>query len=130
MEYDYGQIIQYIDGSWDENFNEARRWCKSNKATFDELIERRKDGKRYFQINKIPEPEPAPAVEPKEPTYAEKRAAEYPDIREYLDAQVKIASGDDDLATEGHAQLDKYVKDCLAVKAKYPKPIDTDNVFF
>lgn len=59
MEYDYGQIIQYIDGSWDENFNEARRWCKSNKATFDELIERRKDGKRYFQINKIPEPEPA-----------------------------------------------------------------------
>ena len=55
-------------------------------------------------------------------TYAEKRAAEYPSPAEYLDAQVKIASGDDDLVTEGYAQLDKYVKDCLAVKAKYPKP--------
>lgn len=55
-------------------------------------------------------------------TYAEKRAEAYPSPTEYLDAQVKIASGDDDLATEGYAQLDKYVKDCLAVKAKYPKP--------
>lgn len=55
-------------------------------------------------------------------TYAEKRAAEYPDIREYLDAQVKINSEDKELQVEGYAQFDKYVKDCLAVKAKYPKP--------
>ena len=60
----------------------------------------------------------------------EKRAAEYPDIREYLDAQVKINSEDKELQAEGYAQLDRYVKDCLAVKAKYPKPVDTDNVFF
>ena len=57
-------------------------------------------------------------------TYAEKRAAEYPDIREYLDAQVKINSEDKELQVEGHAQFDKYVKDCLAVKAKYPKPTE------
>lgn len=61
-------------------------------------------------------------VEPEPPTYAEKRAAEYPDIREYLDAQVKINSEDKELQAEGYAQLDRYVKDCLAVKAKYPKP--------
>jgi len=39
------------------------------------------------------------------------RANEYPDFREYLDGIVK---GD-------QAQIDKYIADCLAVKAKYPK---------
>jgi len=45
-------------------------------------------------------------------TYAEKRAAEYPDFREYLDGVVK---GD-------QAQIDAYIAACQAVKAKYPKP--------
>ena len=39
------------------------------------------------------------------------RAKEYPDFIEYLDGIVK---GDD-------AQIQKYINDCLAVKAKYPK---------
>jgi hypothetical protein len=44
-------------------------------------------------------------------TYAEKRAAEYPDYRDYLDGVVK---GD-------QAQIDAYIAACQAVKAKYPK---------
>lgn len=44
-------------------------------------------------------------------TYIQKRAAEYPPITDYLDGLVK---GD-------QAQIDKYIADCLAVKAKYPK---------
>jgi hypothetical protein len=44
--------------------------------------------------------------------YKEKRQAEYPDFKEYLDGIVK---GD-------QAQIDKYIADCQAVKAKYPKP--------
>jgi hypothetical protein len=44
-------------------------------------------------------------------TYTEKRAAEYPPFNDYLDGVVK---GD-------QAQIDKYISDCLAVKAKYPK---------
>jgi hypothetical protein len=43
--------------------------------------------------------------------YKAKRASEYPPITEYLDGVVK---GD-------QAQIDKYIADCLAVKAKYPK---------
>jgi len=39
------------------------------------------------------------------------RAKEYPDFKEYLDGVVK---GD-------NAQIQKYINDCLAVKAKYPK---------
>ena len=44
-------------------------------------------------------------------TYAQKRAAEYPPMTDYLDG---IAKGDT-------AQVDAYVAACLAVKAKYPK---------
>ena len=45
--------------------------------------------------------------------YIAKRAAEYPNITDYLDGVVK---GD-------QAQIDKYIADCLAVKAKYPKGV-------
>lgn len=43
--------------------------------------------------------------------YIAKRIAEYPPITDYIDGIVK---GD-------QAQVDKYISDCLAVKAKYPK---------
>ena len=43
--------------------------------------------------------------------YQRDRAREYPDFREYLDGIVK---GD-------NVQVQKYINDCLAVKAKYPK---------
>jgi hypothetical protein len=41
----------------------------------------------------------------------ENRAKEYPDFKDYLDGIVK---GD-------QSQIDKYIADCLAIKAKYPK---------
>jgi hypothetical protein len=44
--------------------------------------------------------------------YKHKRAREYPPMSDYLDGVVK---GD-------QAQIDKYIADCLAVKAMYPKP--------
>jgi len=43
--------------------------------------------------------------------YQRKRAKEYPPMTDYLDG---IAKGD-------QAQIDKYIADCQAVKAKYPK---------
>lgn len=55
----------------------------------------------------VPEPEPAPL------TYAQLRAQEYPPMTDYLDGIVK----------NDQAQINKYIADCLAVKAKYPKPV-------
>ena len=43
--------------------------------------------------------------------YKYKRQEEYPDFKDYLDGIVK----------SDQAQIDKYIADCLAVKAKYPK---------
>lgn len=58
--FEYGQIIEYIDATYDENFNAAYNWCKENNATFDELIDERKEVDnelhRFFQINEIPAP--------------------------------------------------------------------------
>ena len=45
--------------------------------------------------------------------YKAKRVSEYPNITEYFNGVVK---GD-------QAQIDKYIADCLAVKAKYPKGV-------
>jgi len=45
--------------------------------------------------------------------YIAKRAAEYPPVTDWLDGMVK---GDQE-------QIDKYIADCLAVKAKYPKGV-------
>jgi hypothetical protein len=45
--------------------------------------------------------------------YQESRKAEYPSFIEYLDGIVK---GDQE-------QIDAYIAACLAVKAKYPKPV-------
>jgi len=45
--------------------------------------------------------------------YIAKRASEYPPITDYIDGVVK---GD-------QAQIDKYIADCLAVKAKYTKGV-------
>ena len=44
-------------------------------------------------------------------TYIEKRAQEYPSFIDYIDGVVK---GDQE-------QINKYITECLAVKAKYPK---------
>ena len=48
---------------------------------------------------------------PPAPTYQELRRAAYPPASDYLDGVVK----------GNQAQIDKYIADCLAIKAKYPK---------
>ena len=45
--------------------------------------------------------------------YKYARASEFPPITDYIDGVVK---GD-------QAQIDKYIADCLAVKAKFPKGV-------
>ena len=56
------------------------------------------------------------------PSYKEKRAAEYPLVQDYLDGIVKSHSDFFAVQDEGNKQVEKYIADCIAVKAKYPKP--------
>lgn len=54
--YDYEQIIEYVDGTLDQNFNAARNWALLNNTSFDERMDLRNLPKRYFQIGPKPEP--------------------------------------------------------------------------
>ena len=75
--FNYGDIIEYVDGTYDENFNNARKWANSNRATFNELIDMRKeiDGvlHRFYEIKEIIVPEPT-AEELKQARIAELKA--------------------------------------------------------
>ena len=94
-DFNYNQIIEYVDGTRDLNFEAARRWAKSNGTTFEEDISKREPYeleheeiymnsetgatetktvktpsiKRFFVIGDEPKPiiiEPMPIPEPTE----------------------------------------------------------------
>ena len=69
------------------------------------------DGARDAQGNKVEIDMDAVNAWVDPNAYKAKRASEYPPITDYLDGVVK---GD-------QTQINKYIADCLAVKAKYPK---------
>lgn len=64
-EYTYNQTIEYIDGTYDENFNKAKKWAFEHNTTFEEDMEARDLPKRYFVIGKEPEPMTEPSEEEK-----------------------------------------------------------------
>jgi hypothetical protein len=81
-----------------------------------ELLEKQNEG---FMIVSDSNGYPVLVIRPEEPvidefhqTYADLRRDAYPPMTDYIDAVVK---GDKE-------QMQKYIDDCLAVKAKYPKP--------
>lgn len=61
--FNYGDIIEYIDGTYDQNFNEAKAWATAHATTFEEDLDRRDLPKRYFVIGPEPEPIPEPTIE-------------------------------------------------------------------
>ena len=52
--FNYGDVIEYIDDTFDENMEAAKRWAREHNTTLEELIDRRSvQGDimyRYFQI--------------------------------------------------------------------------------
>lgn len=89
-----------------QQYAELAIYCNQNNCHIE-------DKETYLESVANP---PAPEL-----TYAQKRVAEYPDMAEYLDAMVKINSGDETFVQAGQIQLATYIADCLAVKTKYPK---------
>lgn len=109
-EFNYGDIIEYIDSTRDLHFEAARKWACTHNATFEELIDRReeRDGVlyRYWQILKRPEPEPyIPTPEEEVERERQERIAELRMLLEESDyVVIKIAEaqalGQDNLVAE------------------------------
>lgn len=90
----------------DEDINKIT-WVKNKPSNFEFSTE---DEKQTLLDTLLAEVERLELVE-QQSVYRQKRKMEYPPITDYIDGLVK---GD-------QAQIDKYIADCLAVKAKYPK---------
>lgn len=58
-DFNYNDIIEYIDATWDENFNAARDWALNHNTSFEEDLSKRDLPKRYFVIG----PEYSPSEE-------------------------------------------------------------------
>lgn len=71
----------------------------------DEVHTQPTDQEIYDEINRLQAEFDALA-------YQRNRSLEYPNFLDYIDGIVK----------SDQEQIDKYIADCLAVKAKYPKP--------
>lgn len=53
--------------------------------------------------------------------YAQLRKWAYPNIMEFIDAQVLINSSKSDFIEKGKQQLQSYIQACLDVKDRFPK---------
>jgi hypothetical protein len=116
--YHYNPVtLEYLkEGVADQNPLEEGNWLIPAYATTVVPLLPQENKTINFENSQwvykdIPQPEPEPEPEEVELTYAEKRAMEYPDFRDYLDGIVK---GD-------QAQIQAYIDACNAVKNKYPK---------
>ena len=101
-DFNYNDIIEYIDDTFDENFEEAKKWAKEYNTTLEELVERRivRDGSlyRYFQIGRD-----FRALEPTEEQIKAQRIAQLKRQLSLTDyAVIKIA--------EGAATKDEYAE--------------------
>ena len=58
-DFNYGDVIEYIDDTFDENMEAAKKWAREHNTTLEELIDRRVvQGDimyRYFQIGAEPQ---------------------------------------------------------------------------
>lgn len=80
--------------------NEALRKAACNLIGFEDELEITQVLQKYYKIL---------------------RKKAYPKIENYIDAQVKINSGDADLIQEGREQEAEYFQQCLAIKNKFAK---------
>ena len=111
-EFNYNDIIEYIDCTYDENFEDAKHWCNDNNAQLIEIIEDREEKEveepdildnsktnkviklfRYFQIQENPK---------YEPTHEELVQQEIQELKMFLSQTdyvvIKIAEGEEPTA--------------------------------
>lgn len=116
--FNYGDIIEYADATYDDNFNNAKRWCEANNATFNELIDRRveRDGVlyRYFEIKENPAPTDTEISAIRAKLYAsdsDNVFASYQQgvasLQDYIDAKAQI-SFDNKKSTQTNMTLDDF----------------------
>lgn len=118
----YGQIIEYVDGTRDLNFENARQWCNENNAHFLE-IEPKEDGVRQFKIVELT------LVEVQEEVRLT-RASLYAQKKDPITCQIQ-ALRDEEQTDEVVAEIENLKAERAAVvaeiKANNPYPVEENT---
>lgn len=103
---DYNQRVNYIDGTFDENFNNARQWAKKHNTTFLEDIRLRDLPNRVFVIGPKPV-KPEPTVEEMMTQVRAVRNGYLQDTDRYMLEDYPVTSEEKELCK----QYRKYLRD-------------------
>ena len=127
-EFNYNDIIEYIDCTYDENFQDAKHWAQDHNTTFEELMDRRDLPKRYFQIGEEPViPEPLP---PTEEEQRENRANAYQQevdpITSHIQRLRDMEQTEEIIAEIEQLKLERDAK-VEDIKARYPYPVGEND---
>lgn len=127
-EFNYNDIIEYIDATYDPNFQAAQSWAQEHNTTFEELIDRRDLPKRYFQIGEeqiIPEPFP-----PTEEEQREKRAFAYQQEVDPITSHINRLRDEkqtEEIVTEIEQLIAERIAKVEEIKARYPYSVDNEE---
>lgn len=127
-EFNYNDIIEYIDYTYDDNFEAAKHWAKEHNTTFEELIDRRDLPKRYFQIGEEPIiPELLP---PTKEEQREKRAFAYQQEVDPITSHIQRLR-DEEQTEEIQDEIESLIAERIAkveeIKARYPYPVSDEE---
>lgn len=127
-EFNYNEIIEYIDATYDENFEDAKHWARNHNTTFEELMDRRDLPKRYFQIGEEPIiPEPLP---PTEEEQRENRAFAYQQevdpITSHIQRLRDMEQTEEIIAKIKQLMIERDAK-VEEIKARYPYPVGEND---
>lgn len=125
--YAYGDLIEYIDGTLDFKYLDAKKWCEENNATLDEEIDKRqtKNGKiyRYYRINEIP----LPSFD--NPDISTLRNRAYTVLVDPITCQISRLRDEDVTTSELEAEIatliEKRKQIVTNIKEQYPYPEET-----
>lgn len=116
----YNQVIEYIDGTYDPNFQEAQKWAEAHNTTFEEDLTMRDLPKRYFVIGNQP-------IEPRMPTHDEVEANRAYLYKQYVDPlTAQIQRLRDEEQTE---EVIEEINDLIAERAVKVNEIKVSNPY-
>ena len=128
QEFNYNDIIEYIDCTYDENFQEAKHWALEHNTSFEELMDRRDLPKRYFQIGEEPIiPEPLP---PTEEEQRENRAFAYQQEVDPITSHIQRLRDEEqteEIITEIEQLMAERTAKVEEIKARYPYPVGDEE---
>lgn len=118
----YDQIIEYIDGTWDENFEAAKRWAEVNNARFVEIAPK-SETIRQFQIIEL-------SYEELYENVRQTREALYKAQKDPITCQIQSLRDEeptDEILAEIENLLAKRQAVVAEIKAANPYPVESES---